>query len=212
MKGLQGKADSSSSASSTATPTCTLTPAQLKETRKAKSEAWKRLIPIVNEISELRQSGEKPFETDEVRSCTYPYHVTVHSVRLCWLFRYCLAYHPRVYSFLFVQLSICLYAYLLICKGLLNSDVCRVSWVFVLTEHYHSAVTAYSTLFSSLLSSALLFWTSTSLIISSPFFSSPLYCLSIVSLFLRCWSCCTQCWSAMSTLRKWTDSTHSALT
>ena len=39
---------------------------ELKETKKAKADAWKRLIPIAYEISELRQSGEKPFETEEV--------------------------------------------------------------------------------------------------------------------------------------------------
>ena len=159
MKGLQGKADSSSSASSTATPICPLTPAQLKETKKAKSEAWKRLLPIVNEISELRQSGEKPFETDEVRSCTYPYHVTVHSVRLCWLFHYCLAYHPRVYSLLFVQLSIRLYAYLFICKGLLNFDVSRVSWVLLFLQNIttvQSLLTLQSFLLSHVLFSSLI--------------------------------------------------------
>ena len=39
---------------------------ETKETKKAKADAWKRLIPIAYEISELRQSGEKPFETEEV--------------------------------------------------------------------------------------------------------------------------------------------------
>ena len=53
----------------TPTPTQQITAQQLKETKetkKAKADAWKRLIPIAYEISELRQSGEKPFETEEV--------------------------------------------------------------------------------------------------------------------------------------------------
>jgi hypothetical protein len=51
----------------TTTPaTQQITAQQLKETKKAKADAWKRLIPIAYEISELRQSGEKPFETEEV--------------------------------------------------------------------------------------------------------------------------------------------------
>jgi hypothetical protein len=50
----------------TPTPTQQVTTQQLKETKKAKADAWKRLIPIAYEISELRQSGEKPFETEEV--------------------------------------------------------------------------------------------------------------------------------------------------
>ena len=38
----------------------------VKSTKKAKSDAWKRFMPIVTEISDLRISGEKPFETEEV--------------------------------------------------------------------------------------------------------------------------------------------------
>ena len=38
----------------------------VKSTKKAKLDAWKRFMPIVTEISDLRISGEKPFETEEV--------------------------------------------------------------------------------------------------------------------------------------------------
>ena len=47
-----------------------MTAQQFKETKKAKADAWKRLIPIAYEISELRQSGEKPFEMEEVKERT----------------------------------------------------------------------------------------------------------------------------------------------
>jgi cytochrome c556 len=44
----------------------TATTQTIRETKKARSDAWKRFMPIALEISELRQSGEKPFETEEV--------------------------------------------------------------------------------------------------------------------------------------------------
>ena len=60
------KTETSQGSIPTATTESLLTAQQLKETKKAKADAWKRLIPIAYEISELRQSGEKPFEMEEV--------------------------------------------------------------------------------------------------------------------------------------------------
>ena len=52
----------------------------LKESKKARTEAWKRLLPIVLEINEQRQSGEKPFETEEVRTVlTLVFVLVLHS-------------------------------------------------------------------------------------------------------------------------------------
>jgi hypothetical protein len=75
----------------TPTPTQQITAQQLKETKetkKAKADAWKRLIPIAYEISELRQSGEKPFETEEVTKSlrlnqSYFSSISVSSLLIC---------------------------------------------------------------------------------------------------------------------------------
>lgn len=38
----------------------------VRESKKASADAWKRLFPIAVEINDLRQSGESPFEMEEV--------------------------------------------------------------------------------------------------------------------------------------------------
>jgi Helicase conserved C-terminal domain/SNF2-related domain len=59
LRGMQAPATATA-------PAGTATTQSIRETKKARSDAWKRFMPIALEISELRQSGEKPFETEEV--------------------------------------------------------------------------------------------------------------------------------------------------
>ena len=77
-------------------PAQTHTAQQLKETKKAKADAWKKLIPVAYEISELRQSGEKPFETEEVNILP---HLMLFYFNLHMILLACYRLHALVSSF-----------------------------------------------------------------------------------------------------------------